>query len=68
MDILWACGAQDPGSTPGWDVYFRRRIGGRLEGEVAEAAEKNIRETFKELDIEIIDKSFFRKESVTKET
>ena len=39
-----------------------------LEGEVAEAAEEIIRETCKELDIEIIDKPFFRKESFTKET
>ena len=36
-------------------LFFRRPIGGRLEGEVAEAAEKIIRETCKELDIEIID-------------
>jgi len=39
-----------------------------LEGEVAEVAEEIILETCKELDIEIIDKPFFRKESFTKET
>ena len=37
-------------------------------GDVAEVAEEIIRETGKELDIEIIDKPFFRKESFTKET
>jgi hypothetical protein len=39
-----------------------------LEGEVAEAAEGIIRENCKELDIEVIDKPFFKKESFTKET
>jgi hypothetical protein len=39
-----------------------------LEGEVAEAAEEIIRKNCKELDIEVIDKPFFRKESFTKET
>ena len=37
-------------------------------GEVAEAAEEIIRENCKELDIEVIDKPFFGKESFTKET
>ena len=39
-----------------------------MEGEVTEAAEEIIRENCKELDIEVIDKPFFRKESFTKET
>ena len=37
-------------------------------GDVAEVAEEIIRENCKELDIEVIDKPFFRKESFTKET
>ena len=36
--------------------------------DVAEVAEEIIRENCKELDIEVIDKPFFRKESFTKET
>jgi len=39
-----------------------------LLGDVAEVAEEIIRETCNELDIEVIDKPFFRKESFTKET
>jgi hypothetical protein len=39
-----------------------------LLGDVAEVAEEIIRENCKELDIEVIDKPFFRKESFTKET
>ena len=38
-----------------------------MAGEVVEAAEEIIRKTCKELDIEVIDKPFFRKESFTKE-
>jgi len=37
-----------------------------IGGEVAEASEEIIRETRKELDIGVIDKPFFRKESFTK--
>jgi hypothetical protein len=56
MDILWACGAQNPGSTPGWDVFFSPKYRGNvLLGDVAEVAEVIIRKTCKELDIEIID-------------
>ncbi|RLG32981.1 hypothetical protein DRN97_06115 [Methanosarcinales archaeon] len=45
----------------------RRNIEGRCcSGEVAEAAEEIIKETCKEMDIEVIDKPFFRKESFTK--
>jgi hypothetical protein len=39
-----------------------------LGGKVAETAEEIIKETCKELDIEVIDKPFFKKESFTKET
>ncbi|MQY54742.1 MAG: hypothetical protein GH149_05615, partial [Methanosarcinales archaeon] len=49
-------------------VFSPKYRGKVLEGEVAEAAEDIIRETCKELDIEVIDKPFFRKESFTKET
>jgi len=48
-------------------VFSPKYRGKVLEGEVAEAAEEIIRETRKELDIEVIDKPFFRKESFTKE-
>ncbi len=49
-------------------VFSPKYRGKMLEGEVAEAAEEIIRENCKELDIEVIDKPFFRKESFTKET
>jgi len=49
-------------------VFSPKYRGKVLEGEVAEAAEEIIRETCTELDIEVIDKPFFRKESFTKET
>jgi hypothetical protein len=49
-------------------VFSPKYRGKVLLGEVAEAAEEIIRENCKELDIEIIDKSFFGKESFTKET
>ena len=39
-----------------------------LHGVVAEVAEEIIRDNCKELDIEVIDKPFFKKESFTKET
>ena len=42
-------------------VFSPKYRGKVLEGEVAEAAEEIIRETRKELDIEVIDKPFFRK-------
>jgi REP element-mobilizing transposase RayT len=48
-------------------VFSPKYRGKVLEVEVAEATEEIIRETCKEFDIEIIDKPFFRKESVTKE-
>ena len=49
--------------------FFPPKYRGKvLAGEVADAAEEIIRENCKELDIEIIDKPFFRKESFTKET
>ncbi|OEU54159.1 MAG: hypothetical protein BA871_10275 [Desulfuromonadales bacterium C00003096] len=49
-------------------VFSPKYRGKVLLGDVAEAAEEIIRETCKELDIDIIDKPFFRKESFTKET
>ena len=49
------------------DSLFPKYRGKVLEGEVAEAAEEIIRENCKELDIEVINKLFFRKESFTKE-
>ena len=49
-------------------VFSPKDHGKVLEGEVAEAAEEIIMETCKELDIEVIDKPFFRKESFTKGT
>jgi RNase P/RNase MRP subunit p30 len=49
-------------------VFSPKYRGKVLLGAVAEAAEEIIRETCKELDIDIIDKPFFRKESFTKET
>ena len=49
-------------------VFSPKYRGKVLLGEVAEAAEEIIRENCKELDIEVIDKPFFRKESFTKET
>ena len=49
-------------------VFSPKYRGKVLEGEVAETAEEIIRETCNELDIEIIDKPFFGKESFTKET
>ena len=48
-------------------VFSPKYRGKVLEGEVAETAEEIIGETCKELDIEVIDKPFFRKESFTKE-
>ena len=48
------------------DSLFPKYRGKVLEGEIAEATEEIIRETCKELDIEVIDKPFFRKESFTK--
>jgi len=49
-------------------VFSSKYRGKVLEGEVADAAEEIIRENCKELDIEVIDKPFFRKECFTKET
>ena len=49
-------------------VFSPKYRGKVLLGEVAEAAEEIIRENCKELDIEVIDKPFFKKESFTKET
>lgn len=49
-------------------VFSPKYRGKVLLGEVAEAAKGIIRENCKELDIEVIDKPFFRKESFTKET
>ena len=50
-------------------AFFSPKYRGKvLLGDVAEVAEEIIRENCKELDIEIIDKPFFRKESFTKET
>ena len=49
-------------------VFSPKYRGKILLGEVAEAAEEIIRENCKELDIEVMDKPFFRKESFTKET
>ncbi len=49
-------------------VFSPKYRGEVLEGEVAEAAEDIIRETCKELNIEVIDEPFFRKESFVKET
>ena len=49
-------------------VFSPKYRGKVLLGEVAEAAEEIIRENCKELDIEVIDKPFFGKESFTKET
>ena len=45
-------------------VFSPKYRGKVLAGEVAEAAEEIIRENCKELDIEVIDKPFFRKESL----
>ncbi len=53
----------------GIKFFFSPKYRGKvLEGEVAEAAEEIIRENGKELDIEVIDKPFFKKESFTEET
>ncbi len=49
-------------------IFFPKYRGKVLLDEVAEAAKGIIRENCKELDIEVIDKPFFRKESFTKET
>ena len=49
-------------------VFSPKYRGKVLLGDVAEVAEEIIRETCNELDIEIIDKPFFGKESFTKET
>ena len=49
-------------------VFSPKYRGWVLLGEVAEAAEEIIRNNCKELDIEVIDKPFFKKESFTKET
>jgi putative transposase len=49
-------------------VFSPKYRGKVLLGDAAEVAEEIIRETCKELDIEVIDKPFFRKESFTKET
>ena len=48
-------------------VFSPKYRGNVLLGEAA-VAEENIRETCKELDIDVIDKPFFKKESFTKET
>ena len=49
--------------------FFSPKYRGKvLLGEVAEAAEEIIRENCEELDIDVIDKPFFKKESFTKET
>ena len=47
-------------------VFSPKYRGKVLEGEVAETAEEIIGETCKELDIEVIDKPFFRKKALLK--
>ena len=49
-------------------VFSPKYRGKVLHGVVAEVAEEIIRDNCKELDIEAIDKPFFKKESFTKET